>query len=102
MTVTTIEDGDTVRVAMAGELDALSVAELVPVLDELLQRAPRHWVFDLSDLGLIDGSGVGAIIHAFRRLRVRGAAMTIEGATAQPLSILRLMRLDRVFEQRTA
>jgi anti-anti-sigma factor len=96
MRVSSSVDGDTVRIKVTGELDALSVVELVPTLDTLLAQPQQRWVFDLGELRIIDGSGVGAIIYAFRKLRQRGGSMTLEGAKDQPLSVLRLMRLDQV------
>jgi anti-sigma B factor antagonist len=97
--VSTTADGETVRIRVTGELDALTVSGLVPVFEDLLRGHAQRWVLDLSQLRMIDSSGVGAIIYAYRKLRERGGALTIEGATAQPLSILSLMRLDRAFAQ---
>jgi anti-sigma B factor antagonist len=98
MNVSTTIEGETAKIRVAGELDALSVARFVPVLDGLLQGLQRRWIINLSELRMIDSSGVGAIIYGFRKVRERGGTMTIEGATDQPLSILRLMRLDRVLQ----
>jgi anti-anti-sigma factor len=95
--VSTTREGNTVRIRVAGELDALTVDGLRPVLDALLEDSPGSWVLDLSELSMIDSRGVGAIIYAFKKLRARGGTLTIEGAVAQPLAILRLMRLDTVF-----
>ena len=84
MNVSTTQQGNTVRIRIDGELDALTVAKLVPVLDDLLQGAQRSWVIDLSELRMIDSSGVGAIIYAFKKLRECGGTLSIEGAVAQP------------------
>jgi anti-sigma B factor antagonist len=97
MKVSSDVGADSVRLKVAGELDALSVADLLPVLDALLVQPQRRWILDLSQLRIIDSSGVVAIIRAFRRLRDRGGSMSVEGANEQPLCVLRLVRLDRVF-----
>jgi anti-sigma B factor antagonist len=98
MDITTTFEGETVRIRLAGELDALTVPRFVPVLESLLQAPQRRWVLDLARLRMIDGSGMGAIGYGFRKVRELGGAMCIEGATEQPLSIFRLLRLDRVLK----
>jgi anti-sigma B factor antagonist len=99
MNISTSVDGDIVTLQVAGELDILSVGQVFPVLDQLLRGPQRRWRLDLSQLRMLDSSGVGAIIYAFRKLRERHGVMTIDGATDQPLSVLRLMRLDKVIER---
>jgi stage II sporulation protein AA (anti-sigma F factor antagonist) len=101
MEVSTRVDAETATIRVAGELDVLSVDRLVPVLDALLHGTQRRWILDFSGLRIIDGRGVGAINYGFRRLRESRGVMTIEGATAQPLSMLRLVRLDRVLAPAT-
>jgi anti-anti-sigma factor len=97
MNLSTMTDGESLRLRVTGALDVLTVSELEPLLDDLLQGPESRWVLDLSDLQMIDGGGVAAIIHACRKLHDRAATLTIEGATDQPLAILRLLRLDRIF-----
>ncbi|HEX6835710.1 MAG TPA: STAS domain-containing protein, partial [Polyangia bacterium] len=52
---------------------------------------------DLSDLRLIDSSGVGAIVSLYKRMRALGAKVEVVGLKDQPLAIFRLLRLDRIF-----
>lgn len=79
-----------------GELDAVTVAELRPVIDKLAVGGPGRVVVDLSALRLIDSSGVGAIVSLFKQVRARGGDVIVEGVRDQPLAIFRLMRLDKV------
>jgi stage II sporulation protein AA (anti-sigma F factor antagonist) len=96
MKVWTIVDGDSVQLRVSGELDALSVSDFVPHVDQLLQGTQRNWTVDLRDLRLLDSSGVVALVRTSRRLRELGGEMILSGATAQPLEVLRLLRLDRL------
>jgi stage II sporulation protein AA (anti-sigma F factor antagonist) len=98
MKLSTLVDRDSVQVQVAGELDALSVSDFVPLIDQLLQGTQRNWTVDLGGLRLLDSSGVMALVRTSRRLRERGGEMILSGATAQPLEILRLLRLDRLPE----
>ncbi len=94
LSTTMTEEGLTLH--LDGELDVVSVRRLRPLVDELLARDCRAVVVDLSALRLIDSSGIGILIHLSRRLRAMGGRLIVRGARAQPLSILRLMKLDRV------
>jgi anti-sigma B factor antagonist len=89
------EDGATV-LRIGGELDAVSVTEIRPVIDSLVEKQPPRVVVDLADLRLIDSSGVGSIVSLYRRVRAQGGTLTVRGLRHQPLEIFRLLRLDRV------
>jgi anti-sigma B factor antagonist len=94
-----VEQKDDVTVLhIRGELDALSCSDIRPVLDSIVEDGTRAVTLDLSELRLIDSSGVGAIVSLYKRIRANGGAVRFVGVTAQPLVIFRLLRLDRVFE----
>ena len=83
---------------LSGELDVQSCPELRPVLDSLATREERDVTVDLSELQLIDSSGVGVLVSLYKRVRARGGTVRFVGVTAQPLAIFKLLRLDRAFE----
>jgi anti-sigma B factor antagonist len=83
---------------VSGELDALSSHDLRPDLDTLASQEKRAVVVDLSDLRVIDSSGVGALVSLYKRVRANGGVVRFVGVTAQPLIIFKLLRLDRAFE----
>lgn len=92
------DEGDSTTLRVRGELDALSASELRPLLDELVKDQRRSVKVDLSELRLIDSSGVGALVSLYKRVRSYGGEVTFSGVTAQPLVIFKLLRLDVVFE----
>lgn len=96
MIFTTNIEGGQVILNITGELDALSVPDLRPVLDDLIMKGHKKIVVDLSGLRLIDSSGVGAIVYLFRKLRAVGGTVSVRGAADQPLAILRLLKLDQI------
>jgi anti-sigma B factor antagonist len=53
---------------------------------------------DLSELRLIDASGVGALVSLYKRVRENGGEVSFIGVRAQPLVVFKLLRLDRAFE----
>jgi anti-sigma B factor antagonist len=93
-----VQDKDTTVLRVSGELDALSCPELRPVLDQLVTTGGQRVTVDLSELSLIDSSGVGAMVSLYKRVRANGGEVRFVGVTAQPLVIFKLLRLDRAFE----
>jgi anti-sigma B factor antagonist len=83
--------------SIGGELDALSVQDLRPVIDRIADDRPSKVLVDLSRLRLIDSSGVGAIVSLFKTVRAYDGSLAVVGVHDQPLAILQLLRLDRVF-----
>jgi anti-sigma B factor antagonist len=97
MNFTREDDGDVTVLRISGSLDALSTPELRPTIDALVAEKRPKITVDLSDLRLIDSSGVGAIVSLYKRMRALGAKVEVVGLKDQPLAIFRLLRLDRIF-----
>jgi len=93
--ISTTDEG-LARLAIKGELDALSVADLRPEIDSLVNKRPRRVEVDLSRLRMVDSSGVGALVSLYKRVRAQGGQVVVTGLQDQPLAIFRLLRLDRV------
>jgi anti-sigma B factor antagonist len=97
MIYSTNSDEGIVTLSINGELDAISVPELRPALDQLIsQGGARRIIVDLTGLRLIDSSGVGAIVYLYRKMRAQGGNVVVRGASDQPLAILRLLKLDQI------
>ncbi|HVZ74036.1 MAG TPA: STAS domain-containing protein [Polyangia bacterium] len=94
-TISTDEKGVT-HLAIEGELDAVSVADLRTDLEKLLARQPSRVDVDLARLRMVDSSGVGALVSLYKRVRAQGGSVVVTGLRDQPLAIFRLLRLDRV------
>lgn len=89
--------GSEARLEIDGALDALTVPDIRPVIDALIADEVAQVTIDLAKVTLVDSSGVGAIVSLFKRLKARGGNLTVVGAHDQPLAVLKLLRLDRVF-----
>jgi len=68
---TSSADGVT-TVRIEGELDAVTVLELRPFIDELVEKKHPRIVIDLSGLRLIDSSGVGALVFLYKKSKEYG------------------------------
>lgn len=86
-----------VRLRIEGGLDAVSAPELRASIEALAASEPKDVELDLSGLGLIDSSGIGAIVMLFKRLRERDRELSVHGLHGQPRAVFELLRLDRVF-----
>jgi anti-sigma B factor antagonist len=93
-----MDDGNSTILRIRGELDALSAPELRPLLDKLVADDRQDVTVDLSELRLVDSSGIGALVSLYKRVRASGGHVVFVGVTAQPLVIFKLLRLDVVFE----
>jgi len=98
MNYTRVDEAEGTILQIRGELDALSATDLRPLLDKLVEDQVRQVEVDLSELRLIDSSGIGALVSLYKRVRAAGGNVSFSGVTAQPLVIFKLLRLDVVFE----
>jgi len=84
------------HLAIEGQLDAVSVGDLRLELDKLVSTRPRAVEVDLTNLRLIDSSGVGALVSLYKRVKQQGGNVMINGIRDQPLAIFQLLKLDRL------
>lgn len=92
------EKSDVTIFSLKGNLDALTAPALKKEIEALLAARKIHVVFDLTQLELIDSSGVGAIVSLFKRVRTLQGDVKIARLRGQPAEIFKLLRLDRAFE----
>jgi anti-sigma B factor antagonist len=80
-----------------GALDALTARDVRPIFDQVVADKPKKVTVDLEGLTLIDSSGVGAIVSLFKRVKADGGQVVVVRAHDQPLAVLKLLKLDRIF-----
>jgi anti-sigma B factor antagonist len=91
-----INEAGVIRLSIEGELDAVTVSDLRVEIEKLLMRQIGRVEVDLSQLRMLDSSGVGALVSLYKQVRARGGEVVVLGLRDQPLAIFRLLRLDRV------
>jgi anti-sigma B factor antagonist len=91
------DNGDETTLEIEGTLDAVTAPDLRGIVDQLVNERRKGVTLELSNLRLIDSSGVGVIVSLFKRIRANGGQVKIVGLRDQPRAIFRLLRLDRVF-----
>ena len=89
--------GDVMVVILAGaQLDASTAEEfkrdITPVLETHTQV-----VFDLSQLGFVDSSGLGAFLSCLRHVHARGGDLKLCGLSQPIRALFELVRMHRIF-----
>ena len=67
-------------------------------LDSLIQESPEELVIDLTDVEIIDSTGIGVIIAAHNLLDKQGGKLKIINTTNDLYGLFRLMRLNNYIE----
>ncbi len=94
---TITEDGGLVVVALKGDIDLEYSSDAREVLLEAAAEASAV-VVDLSGVGMIDSSGVASLLEAFQEARKRGKGFVLAAVDQSVIRVLKLARLDTVFE----
>jgi anti-sigma B factor antagonist len=92
-----IDNDNCITLQLFGKLDVITANEIRSVFDDLVAEKPPEVIIDLGGLDLIDSSGIGAIVGAYKRIRAAGGRVAVTRARDQPLTIFKLLRMDRVF-----
>ncbi len=90
--------GDTLHV---GEFDNLGAANSIlfkELVRAMLRPEHRFVDVDLSRATFIDSDGLGALISIHKRVSSRGGRARLVGASPRVRELLRLTRLEEVFE----
>ena len=94
------DDGQSVRVAVKGQVTQRELAPLTdPLLDLLGPDAYSRQVrLDLSDADYLDSSGVGWLLTCNKRIRQAGGRLTLHSPHPIVTNVLRVLKLEKVFE----
>lgn len=94
LTLTEHHDGDTVVLSLRGEADIASAPCIEDRVRQLVAAGERQLRLDLSDLGFLDSTAVGVLLHARRESVGAGARFDVvcpEGPARRVLALLGLL-----------
>jgi anti-sigma B factor antagonist len=83
---------------MQGRITIDTADQLRRKLANALVAHPALVAVDLSDVPYMDTSGVATLMEAMRTARQQGTRLLLKGIQQQPLYLLKVTNLDRVFE----
>jgi anti-sigma B factor antagonist len=80
-----------------GALDAVTVDDVNHAIESVVAHHPHRVTVDLDHVPVLDSIGVGAIVSLWKRIKKEGGSVVIVHAHDQPLTVLRLLRLEAAF-----
>jgi anti-sigma B factor antagonist len=84
------------RLAIFGEVDALTAAELDAAIGRAAGEGVIEVVLDLRGLAFIDSSGLNVLVANAARLQAAGAVLVVEAPSGSTRRLLEISGLDRV------
>lgn len=99
MELTTREDGRVTVLTVRGDL-VIGEAETAfkRAVTRLLEEGHVHLLIDLSGVGFLDSSGLGALVRALTISQKEGGQTKLLQPGPQVLKLLEMTKLDSVFE----
>ena len=76
---------------------AASIPELRSRIRGIVEEGVRDLVFDLTDIRMVDSSGIGLLIAAYNSLRKVGGQLAVIHASAEILELFQTMRMHQHF-----
>jgi anti-sigma B factor antagonist len=93
-----IEESDPVVVALTGDvLGGAEAMEFTRAIGEIVREGAKRLIIDLSDVQLMNSSGLGMLVNASTTIRSSGGSFAVAGANPKIQSLFRMTRLDTVF-----
>lgn len=91
--------GDVKLLKITGRITlGAGVDRLRDTLDDLLGSGSNRWVFDLSDVAMIDSSGLGLLVRYLTNAKQQGGALKLLNPTKFALQSLKMIGLLNQFE----
>ena len=99
MKLDTRDDGAVTIVTVTGDL-VIGDAETTfkKTVTRLLEEGRVHLLVDLTGVGFLDSSGLGALVRALTNSQKEGGQTKLFGANDQIRKLLQMTKLDSVFE----
>lgn len=96
----TVDIGKNCLVKVAGEVDLYSSPELRTAINKAFARASSLVAVDLREVAYMDSSGVATLIEGLRSGTQQEKAFVLVAPSNPVMKVLRLSRLDSVFDIR--
>jgi anti-sigma B factor antagonist len=88
------EHGDgSARARLSGDLDIVTSDDVKRELAQLIDDGQRTLTLDLSGVGFVDSSGLGALVALHRHAEAAGGTLTIRAVPAQVQRLFEITRL---------
>lgn len=93
-----IEQNEPTVIAIKGDvLGGADAMEFSRTISDQIRGGARQVIVDLTDVNLMNSSGLGMLVAASTSLRSSGGRLMVVGANDRIQSLLKMTRLDTVF-----
>ncbi len=87
-----------VTITLRGRFDAFEAPSLRKKCDDYLANEFTHFVFDLTDVSMLDSAGLAVLVSVLKRSRLKNGDVRLVWPEADAASrILKLTKFDQVF-----
>jgi anti-sigma B factor antagonist len=76
----------------------VGVDRLRDTLEDLLVAGSNQWVFDISDVAMIDSSGIGLLVRYLTAAKQQGGALKLLNPTKFAMQSLKMIGVLNLFE----
>ena len=90
-------NGGASELHVEGAFDAVTIEDINEVIESVVAEHPRQVTVDLDDVSLLDSFGVRAIVTLWKRIKAQGGSVVVVHAHDQPLTVLKVLKLDVLF-----
>jgi anti-sigma B factor antagonist len=97
MSFRTTKQGETVVVAVEGQLVAANRQQLREAVAFEIDRGARSFVIDFSETGYIDSAGLGALVSLSKKIRESSGSLRLTNLNEDLRTLFELTRLDTLF-----
>lgn len=88
---------ETVLITLEGALDAQTAPKLKQAFTDVISDGRQDIVLDLAGVDFMDSSGLGAVVGAYKQVRIGKGDLRIASLQPPVRKVFELTRLDRVF-----
>lgn len=97
MSVHSRREGDTVVIAVEGQLIAGNKQQLRDAVNLEIDGGARRFIIDFAETGYIDSAGLGALVSISKKVRDSHGALRIANLNEDLRTLFELTRLDHLF-----
>lgn len=85
-------------ITLKGRLDAFEAPALRKICDDYISNEFSHFVFDLTDVAMLDSAGLAVLVSVLKRARLKNGDVRLVWPREEAASrILKLTKFDQVF-----
>lgn len=97
MRLTSYLQGDTLRIALTGEIDHHCAKEYIQIITSKIEAyTPQMCILDYRDVTFMDSSGIAVVINAFRLMTKMEGKLEIAGLGRQPMKVFQASGIDKL------